>query len=110
MLKQLLIIFCLIPPSFTLSQSNILHEYVQVGVKNNLAFQQKKFSLKKSIQALTEARGMFLPSVMIDARYSRAGGGRLIEIPIGDLMNPVYRVVIIGIHFSRDRNFKFFRP
>ncbi|MBN1893176.1 TolC family protein, partial [bacterium] len=28
--------------------------------------------------------------VSIEARYSRAGGGRIIDIPIGDLMNPVY--------------------
>lgn len=35
-------------------------------------------------------RGMFLPSVSIEARYSRAGGGKIIEFPVGDLMNPVY--------------------
>ena len=34
-----------------------------------------------------------MPRVNIEARYSRAGGGRLIEIPVGDLMNPVYQTL-----------------
>ena len=33
---------------------------------------------------------MFLPALSVEARYSRAGGGRIIDLPIGDLMNPVY--------------------
>ena len=67
-----------------------LNNYVRIGLANNLALQQKEFSLKRSMAALTEARGMFLPSVSIEARYTRAGGGRIIDFPVGDLMNPVY--------------------
>jgi outer membrane protein TolC len=49
---------------------------------------------------LKEAKGLFFPAVSIQARYSRAGGGRLIEIPIGDLMNPVYNSLnnLFGFH------------
>jgi outer membrane protein TolC len=71
-------------------QDPLLENYIEEGLKNNLALRQKEFSFRRSMAALNEARGMFLPSVGIEARYTRAGGGRIIDIPIGDLMNPVY--------------------
>jgi outer membrane protein len=76
--------------SMGFSQQEILDNYVQQGIKNNLALKQQTLTFEQSQQALNQARGLFLPSVSLEARYSRAGGGRVIEIPIGDLMNPVY--------------------
>lgn len=69
---------------------NILDQYIQDALENNLSMHQKEFSLEMSIAALKEARGMFLPSLSIEARYTRAGGGRKISVPVGDFMNPVY--------------------
>ena len=74
----------------TTAQNEVLDGYVREGLANNLALRQKTLSAQRAMAALREARGMFLPSVSIEARYSRAGGGRIIDIPIGDLMNPVY--------------------
>jgi len=74
--------------SFT--QDDILENYIKSGIENNLAIKQKQFSLEQSIAALDEARGMFFPSIEINARYSRAGGGRDIVFPVGDLFNPIY--------------------
>lgn len=71
----------------------ILNSYIQGGLVNNLALKQKEFSYQKSIKALDEARGMFFPSVNLDARYSKADGGRLIEFPVGDLLNPAYQSI-----------------
>jgi outer membrane protein len=70
-----------------------LDNYIEMGLSNNLALKQQRFSLEKSLQALREARGMFLPSITIEARYSRAGGGRIIDIPIGDMVNPIYQTL-----------------
>jgi outer membrane protein TolC len=70
---------------------DVLDQYISEGLHNNLALQQQKFSLDKSLEALKEAKGLFLPNVSIQARYSRAGGGRIIEFPVGDMMNPVYQ-------------------
>jgi len=84
----LILMFVIFTPLFP--QPLILETYVEDCLKHNLAFKQKQFSLEQSLQALKQARGMFLPAIGIEARYSRAGGGRLIELPIGDLMNPVY--------------------
>lgn len=33
---------------------------------------------------------MFLPNLSLNARYSIADGGRIIEFPAGDMLNPVY--------------------
>ncbi len=74
---------------FTSAQGT-LDDYVKQGLENNLALKQKQFSYEKSLASLDEARGMFLPSLSVNARYTRAGGGRTFEVPIGDLMNPVY--------------------
>lgn len=72
------------------SQSSILDSYVEEGLKTNLALQQQHINLEKNVAALQEAKALFLPTLDLDARYSRAAGGRLIEFPIGDILNPVY--------------------
>lgn len=72
------------------SQSPILDNYVEEAVKSNLALQQQQINLEKNVAALQEAKALFLPTLDLDARYSRAAGGRLIEFPIGDILNPVY--------------------
>jgi len=84
------ILFFLYIASGSIAQEDILEKYVQQGLSNNLALKQKQFSFEQSMEALKQARGLFLPTVNIEARYSHSGGGRVIDIPIGDLMNPVY--------------------
>jgi outer membrane protein TolC len=93
MLKQILVFLWLISVATVFGQVNLLESYVQEGLKNNLALKQQEFSFQKSMKALQQARGLFLPSIGIEARYSRAGGGRTIEMPIGDLVNPVYQTL-----------------
>jgi len=70
-------------------QANQLDQYIQEGLTSNLALKQQDLALNQSLQALREARGLFLPSVSIEARYTRAGGGREITFPAGDLINPI---------------------
>ncbi len=67
-----------------------LESYFRLGLRENLALKQKKLDYKSSLLALQKARGMFLPNLTFDTRYSRAGGGRMINFPLGDLFNPVY--------------------
>jgi outer membrane protein TolC len=70
--------------------SGVLEEYVEEGLESNLALKQREFSLEQSRAALREARGLFFPSVDINARYSRAGGGRTFVFPVGDMVNPIH--------------------
>ncbi len=79
--------------TYSLSQDRHLESYIKTGLEDNLALKQKEFSLEKSLQVLRQARGLYLPSVTIDARYSRAGGGRMIDFPVGDIVNPMHQTL-----------------
>lgn len=73
------------------SQTNaVLDGYIKSGFENNLALKQEKLNLEKSLLALKEANGMFYPSVYLNAQYTLADGGRSINLPVGDMLNPVY--------------------
>jgi outer membrane protein len=74
----------------TLQAQSVLDSYVQMGLESNLALQQRDLSVEKSRQVLREAKGLFYPQVSFQASYSLAGGGRTLEFPIGDLLNPIY--------------------
>ena len=72
------------------AQSEILNNYVQEGLKNSQTLKQQSFQLQKAVVALSEAKTLFKPNVNFNTTLSTAQGGRKIEIPIGDLVNPVY--------------------
>jgi outer membrane protein TolC len=71
-------------------QSEVLNNYVQEGLKNSQTLKQQNFQLQKAVFALSEAKTLFKPNVNFNTTLSTAQGGRKIEIPIGDLVNPVY--------------------
>lgn len=83
-----LLFLLLISPG--ISAQGILQEYITQGLENNLALKQKESSFRQSLEALNEARGLFYPAVSLNARYTVSEGGRVIDFPVGDLMNPVY--------------------
>lgn len=70
--------------------SPVLDNYVQTGLKSNLTLQRKQQHYEKSLHALNASKGLFYPSLSLNARYSVADGGRVIDFPVGDLLNPVY--------------------
>jgi outer membrane protein len=69
---------------------DILDDYVRQGLDNNLALKQKQSGYEKSLEALREARSLFYPNISFNARYTISEGGRVIDFPVGDLLNPVY--------------------
>ena len=71
------------------AQSKLDH-YIQIGIDSNLSIKQQNLGLQKSIYALQEAKSLFAPEIGIDANYTKAAGGRTIEIPLGDLLNQTY--------------------
>lgn len=90
---SLLLLFFALSFSFSKTyaqQSAILEQYIQTGLNNNLALQQQNFEVQKAQEAVRQARSLFYPSVLFDANYTRATGGRRIEFPVGDLVNPIY--------------------
>lgn len=110
LLFQLLILSL---PGF--SQESVLNRYISAGLKNNLALKQEQLNYKKSLEILNEAKGLFYPEISFDARYSVADGGRVIGIPVGDLMNPVYSTLNEILQQQRfpqitNENIPFLRP
>ena len=67
-----------------------LDRYVQRALDANpdLLVAKRALDLAKAEQS--ETARAYLPSLSLNARYTRAGGGRMIDFPIGDLLNPVY--------------------
>lgn len=72
------------------AQTPVLEAYVAEGLANNLALQRQDYAYERSVQALREAKGLYLPQVSFLASYTVALGGRSLDFPIGDLLNPVY--------------------
>ncbi|WP_158279642.1 TolC family protein [Arcicella aurantiaca] len=87
-MKKILIFLLIGFGSF--GQSDILNNYVQEGLKNSQTLKQQNFQLQKAVFALSEAKTLFKPNINFNTTLSTAQGGRKIEIPIGDLVNPVY--------------------
>lgn len=64
--------------------------YVAEGLRSNLALQGETLEVEKATEALAEARAAFFPQLAFEARYTRADGGRVIDVPLGTALNPVY--------------------
>jgi outer membrane protein TolC len=63
-------------------------------------------TVDQRLAELDIARARYRPALDLSARYSRADGGRTIEFPAGDLLNPVYAALeqLTGTHFPRVTN------
>lgn len=74
----------------TSAQEIILAKYIEEGLESNLALLQQEADYERSVQSLKAAKGLFYPDISMNARYSVARGGRTLDFPVGDLLNPVY--------------------
>lgn len=70
--------------------SPVLDEYLRQGLANNLGLKTRNLEWQKSLESIRQARSLSSPTVQFNANYTRAIGGRSIDLPIGDLLNPVY--------------------
>lgn len=92
MIKNALILTAMVLGYQGYSQSK-LDGYIETGLINNEVIKQHNFDINKSMYALKEARSLFYPTVTLNGNYTKAEGGRTIDIPIGDLLNPVYNTL-----------------
>lgn len=70
-----------------LSAQGPLDEYVREGLRQNLAIRQQALQVQRSEAALREARGNFLPSATLNARYTNVSGQ---VVNLGELINPAF--------------------
>jgi len=60
------------------------------ALRANLEIDMAGATIAERLAALDAARARYLPLLDFNARYSAADGGRTIDVPVGDLLNPVY--------------------
>ncbi|MBV6428593.1 MAG: hypothetical protein KIPDCIKN_03128 [Haliscomenobacter sp.] len=79
--------FC---PALQGQSSDLLTAYIQEAFQNSPKLRQSAIAFERQKLALEASRRMFLPDAAFGTTYTLAEGGRTIEFPVGDLMNPVY--------------------
>ena len=85
-----IIVFIGLFGSSAFAQETRLDAYIHEGFNRNQAIARQNFQLERSMMALQEARAYFMPTASIISTYTKAGGGRTIDIPTGDMLNSVY--------------------
>lgn len=90
MKKLLLLLLSLGTGLAAQGQLPVLQTYIEEGISGNLALKQQNLEIEKALKGIEIARTNYFPQVNFAPTYSVAFGGRKIQIPIGDLLNPVY--------------------
>lgn len=67
-----------------------LQQIVADVLESNLELRAGQAGVAQRLAALDQARARYLPTLDFAARYTFADGGRTIEVPLADLLNPVY--------------------
>jgi outer membrane protein len=73
--------------------TTVIDDYVKIGLASNLALANQGLETQKSLTILAAARARFFPEVALNARYTRANGGREITLPVSQLLNPAYQTL-----------------
>ncbi len=76
------------PPSATPDPA--LAGLVAEALAGNPTLRGSRLDLDARRASVEAARARFRPTLGVEARYTRADGGRTLEFPVGDLLNPVY--------------------
>lgn len=91
LLKSKPVLFLLLLPSATLfAQHPVIERYVQEGLNSNLSLKQEQVALEQNKASGEAAKRLGYPTIALQGNYTLATGGRAIDLPIGDLLNPVY--------------------
>jgi outer membrane protein TolC len=96
-MRSALVMLCACASSLAYAQESadalfheVLDAYVAEGLSSNLALKSQHLEVQRAAQALAAARARFLPEISLEARYTRAEGGREFTLPLGTTLNPVY--------------------
>src|SRR5271154_1041841 len=79
-----------VPTAPGVSVEEAVNSLVADALAANLELDGATAGVAQQLAALDQARALYLPSLDFAARYTSANGGRTINFPIGDLLNPVY--------------------
>ncbi len=71
----------------------VVKEYLGIALDGNLALRTQDIEVERSVAALEAAKARYFPELAVNARYTVASGGRDIEFPVGQLLNPAYQTL-----------------
>ena len=71
----------------------VISDYVRLGLTSNLALANQSIEADKAQTTLQSARARFFPEVSLSARYTSNSGGREIDFPLSQLLNPAYQTL-----------------
>jgi len=77
-------------PAAAQSENRTLQGYVAQALTQNVNLRRESIAVASATERVRQAGGLYQPQVQLGASYTLANGGRTINIPVGDLMNPVY--------------------
>lgn len=86
----LILSFIFMSGSIVQGQQHYLDKYIDTALQNNLVLKRKNISLDRAQLSLKIARSYYLPSSSVQVGYQTASGGRIIPLPLGDMLNGVY--------------------
>lgn len=69
---------------------NALQGYIDLAIAQSDVLKQQNIAIEKATLALKEAKLLFRPTSTLSADYFIAAGGRTVDFPVGDILNPVY--------------------
>ena len=75
------------------SADAVIADYVRMGLTSNLALNSQSLEAEKSLATLREARARFFPELSLSARYTSNTGGREIDFPLSQMLNPAYQTL-----------------
>jgi outer membrane protein TolC len=85
-----LLIFMLCLSAQSLIGQDVLQGYIQQAIATSDVLKQQNTNIEQARLALEEARRLFRPNSALSADYFVAAGGRTVDFPVGDILNPVY--------------------
>jgi outer membrane protein TolC len=93
MKRFLLFFITMLLHSIMLQSQAVLEQYVKEAINQNLSIDQKQAIERRQQFALEHAGKMGGPELDFLTTYTAAYKGRSFELPLGDLMNPVYNTL-----------------
>lgn len=90
MKARIFMLVLLLAPCAALADDAPLNRYLSEALQNNPLLRARELGVQAADAELSAARAQQYPELALNARYTRADGGRVIEVPTGELLNPVY--------------------
>lgn len=94
-ISQLLSCILVMTPILSFAQSPFtehatLRDYIKLGLEQNVMMAQEKARLDEAKALVDKMYAYKTPKVSLHGRYTLATGGRTMDLPLGDMLNPVY--------------------